>query len=173
MSWNGLIRKQVKYHHNESLEIPNDDIINAWFGMAIQGTKNSKASKIIIEESIIENAKEIEIVRNKIDRFSGGSADSALFNERAQFNGNTKLTIRIPKTIRVKNKELNNNYILGLLALTLKDIDNGLIALGGQTSIGRGIFKVLDVRINEEKIDLDDLIKNISVKDAKEVVDND
>ena len=48
-----------------------------------------------------------------------------------------------------------------LIALVIKDIDNGLVALGGQTSIGRGLFKVENVTLNGEKLDLDNAISKI------------
>ena len=146
-SWNGLIRKQVEYYneifYKNGFKYDTEKI----FGYVNEN--KGQASKIIIEESIIDGGKEISLTRNKIDRFSGGAADSALFSEKAWFNGTTKLTIKLPA---------QNNYIRLLILLTIKDIENGLIALGGQTAIGRGIFEVENVYLNGELINLDDKI---------------
>lgn len=164
-SWNGLLKKQIIYYH-ELLGAKSSKMIDEWFGYVQD--KKAKASSIIIEESTISEGKEMTITRNSIDRFSGSSKDRALFSERSHFNGKTNLVIKVPKTITINNKEITNDYILGLIALSIKDIENGLIALGGQTSIGRGIFEVLDVTVNDENSDLDKLIQNISLKDIEE-----
>ena len=154
-SWNGLILRQVKYYNN-LLKTYN---IDNWFGFV--ENKKARASNIIIEESKIDNSKELTITRNKIDRFSGGTADTALFSEKACFNGTTTLTIKVKKEIKIEDKKYNDNYILGLIGLTIKDIENGLIALGGQTSIGRGIFKVEEMYLNNEKKTADEIIENM------------
>jgi len=65
-------------------------------------------------------------------------------------------------TKSTKNSKVeNNSKIVGLIALVLKDIDNGLIALGGQTSVGRGIFKIQSCKLNNEELNLDKKIENI------------
>ena len=33
------------------------------------------------------------------------------------------------------------DWIIGILLLAVKDLQNGFLAVGGQTSIGRGIFE--------------------------------
>ena len=55
----------------------------------------------------------------------------------------------------------DNSRIIGLLSLVIKDIDNGFIALGGQTAIGRGLFKVLKVTLNGEEFNLDTAISKV------------
>ena len=65
-------------------------------------------------------------------------------------------------TKSTKNSKVeNNSKIVGLIALVLKDIDNGLIALGGQTSVGRGIFKIQSCKLNNEELNLDKKVENI------------
>lgn len=177
-SWAGLIRGQVERYVNlieNQFNIKLDVNLDYWFGREKQKNSEAVASNIIVEESIIENSKEITLTRNKIDRFSGGASDRALFTEKAVFNGTTKLGIKIKKGITYKDNELqedstkstknskveNNSKIVGLIALVLKDIDNGLIALGGQTSIGRGIFKIQSCKLNNEELNLDKKVENI------------
>lgn len=144
-SWAGLIRKQMEYYHQKMEEQGKRYELRNYLGFVEK--EEAQASKMIIEESIIDGGKEITLTRNKIDRFSGGAANSALFSEKAWFNGRTKLTIKL------KEKD---NYIKTLILLTIKDIENGLIALGGQTAIGRGIFAVEKVWINGELVNVDE-----------------
>ena len=177
-SWAGLIRGQVERYVNlieNQFNIKLDVNLDHWFGREKHKNSEAVASNIIVEESIIENSKEITLTRNKINRFSGGASDRALFTEKAIFNGTTKLGIKIKKGITYKDNKLqedstkstknskveNNSKIVGLIALVLKDIDNGLIALGGQTSVGRGIFKIQSCKLNNEELNLDKKIENI------------
>ncbi len=157
-SWNGLIRRQLLEYLNSDLLSKSGVILSDWFGKEKNGEQEASASNIIIEESKIDNSKKIDLTRNKIDRFSGGAANKALFSETAYFNGTTSLGIKVKKHIK---QDEDNSKIIGLIALVIKDIDNGLVALGGQTSIGRGLFKVENVTINGQDMDLNDAINNI------------
>ena len=71
------------------------------------------------------------MTRVKIDRFTSGAYDSALFNEIPNIKGETKLTIKVRK-----DKE---KYI-GLIIMAIQDLKSGIMSLGGETSIGRGTF---------------------------------
>lgn len=157
-SWNGLIKRQILEYMKNDLIHNSGVILTDWFGREKSKEQEAFSSNIIIEESTINNANKIDLTRNKIDRFSGGAADRALFSESAYFNGYTCLGIKVKKSIKQDN---DNSRIIGLIALVIKDIDNGLVALGGQTSIGRGLFKVENVTLNGEKLDLDNAISKI------------
>lgn len=157
-SWNGLIRRQIAEYLDDDI-ISNCCVkISDWFGEAKKRDTTGRASNIIIEESIIQDAKRIQITRNKISRFSAGVSNRALFSEVSYFNGDTVLGIKVKKSIE---EDLDNSRIIGLLSLVIKDIDNGFIALGGQTSIGRGLFKVLKVTLNGEEFNLDTAISKV------------
>ena len=59
--------------------------------------------------------------------------------------------------------------ILGLLILAIKDLQNGLMAVGGQTAIGRGIFEkqgpiVIDGKEGIEDAVIGELLKNMAEK---------
>ena len=111
-SWAGLIRSQVQRYVNlieNQFNTKLDVNLDHWFGREKQKNSEAVASNIIIEESIIENSKEITLTRNKIDRFSGGASDRALFTEKAVFNGTTKLGIKIKKGITYKDNELQED----------------------------------------------------------------
>lgn len=157
-SWNGLIRRQIAEYLDDDI-ISNCCVkINDWFGEAKKRDTTGRASNIIIEESIIQDAKRIQITRNKISRFSAGVSNRALFSEASYFNGDTVLGIKVKKSIE---EDPDNSRIIGLLSLVIKDIDNGFIALGGQTAIGRGLFKVLKVTLNGNEFNLDTAISKV------------
>lgn len=157
-SWNGLIRRQIAEYLDDDI-ISNCCVkINDWFGEAKKRDTTGRASNIIIEESIIQDAKRIQITRNKISRFSAGVSNHALFSEVSYFNGDTVLGIKVKKSIE---EDPDNSRIIGVLSLVIKDIDNGFIALGGQTAIGRGLFKVLKVTLNGNEFNLDTAISKV------------
>ena len=157
-SWNGLIRRQIAEYLDDDI-ISNCCVkINDWFGEAKKRDTTGRASNIIIEESIIQDAKRIQITRNKISRFSAGVSNHALFSEVSYFNGDTVLGIKVKKSIE---EDPDNSRIIGLISLVIKDIDNGFIALGGQTAIGRGLFKVLKVTLNGNEFNLDTAISKV------------
>ena len=157
-SWNGLIRRQIAEYLDDDIISNRCVKINDWFGEAKKRDTTGRASNIIIEESIIQDAKRIQITRNKISRFSAGVSNRALFSEVSYFNGDTVLGIKVKKSIE---EDPDNSRIIGLISLVIKDIDNGFIALGGQTAIGRGLFKVLKVTLNGNEFILDTAISKV------------
>lgn len=92
-----------------------------------------KASRLMVEEHLIEKP-EFDLVQNRvaIDRFTGGALETALFNEHPVWGiESTRLKIHL----RLINPK---PYEIGLLLLLLKDLWTGDLALGGESSIGRG-----------------------------------
>jgi len=159
-SWAGVLRHCVE-NILEELDYKKPDILKDLFGFVDQKTKEAKPSRIIIEESIIESAMDMRYTRNKIDRFTGGTVDTALFDEQAVYGGTTALAIRI------KNAQ---DYEIGLILLALKDISNGIQPVGGDSNIGRGILEgsgktkidEKDVDDNQEKACYESLYKKIN-----------
>lgn len=111
-------------------------IIDDIFGPdATDKTKPAKASRLIVHESVIENAADLVQTRIAIDRFTGGAYHGALFQEQPIFpNNKTKLVLKL---------ELRNpkEYEIGLLLLLLKDLWTSDLPVGGTSSIGRGRLK--------------------------------
>ncbi|MCL1791948.1 MAG: RAMP superfamily CRISPR-associated protein [Peptococcaceae bacterium] len=131
----------------------------------------AEASQVVFGTSFL---KEIDnrvdgyrrITRVKIDRFTGGAADGALFMEMPWYGGETTLAIRYPRD-RVDIRQL---ILLGLDA-----INHGIIQIGGETSVGRGFFKITDVvdskgpvLIDEPKQELRKFLDDIGTKKAGE-----
>jgi CRISPR/Cas system CMR subunit Cmr4 (Cas7 group RAMP superfamily) len=106
------------------------------------GKSATKPSKIIFDASLLKaNDKRIEgyrqIVRVKIDRFTGGASDGALFTSRPWFGGTTSLRIHYPS---------GQNDFKKLIVFAIDALDKGLLTIGGETAIGRGVFELAEVR---------------------------
>ena len=108
---------------------------------------DARASRIWIEEHLVENAKYQWQDRVAIDRFTGGSLQSALFNEKPVYPlrleelAGKKSTSNLRLTLTLEEPE---EAEIGLLLLTLRDFWRGHAALGGETSNGRGILQGIE-----------------------------
>ena len=111
--------------------------VDAMFGPSEikRGEKHAKASRVSIKETEIEKSTSLVVTRVKIDRFTGGAFESALFSEqpaigKPETRVTLDLSLRSPKSAE-----------LGLLLLLLKDLWTGDLPIGGESSIGRGRLK--------------------------------
>lgn len=73
---------------------------------------------------------------NKIDQFTGGTMDGALFQEKVIYDKDTEYEINI----YVEKDALNDEDIEKAFKQSLHDICTGLLPLGGITNRGNGIF---------------------------------
>lgn len=105
-----------------------------YFGSVDKINKTKKKSQIRFSESILKDSEPKQISRNAIDRFSGGTIDGALFTEKNWYGGTTTLEISF-------GKDTSNDFDKALAA-SIADLNNGFMAIGGSTSVGRGIFCV-------------------------------
>ncbi len=97
----------------------------------IFGTEK-QASRLTVQESVIENTQDLVQNRITIDRFTGGVLDGALFAEQPIFpNSDTQVTIHL----QLKQATCSE---VGLLLLLLKDLWTGDLTIGGGGNIGRG-----------------------------------
>ena len=121
------------------------------------GTVNSKVkekSLIYFSESKLTGGQFKKMSRNAIDRFLGSTAEGALFTEKIYIGGETTLDISFgdPYNTAVS---YSDDFIKALAA-TLTDLHEGYLAVGGATSVGRGIFSILKingVKLNEGKLE--------------------
>lgn len=127
------------------------------FGYVEQGTKNTQKSKITFSESIFKdgNSEEKLVTRNSIDRFSAATNDGALYTELTIYGGKTSLTVTLPKN--------TDDEMKTALLAAFADLDNGFIAVGGLTAVGRGLFKIDSITLNGD--DMTDRFKAYDFKD--------
>lgn len=90
------------------------------------------ASRVVVQETVIEGTRSLVQSRIKIDRFTGGAFATALFAEQPVFGGpdskvKVELSLRKPEP-----------HQIGLLLLVLKDLWTSDLPVGGESSVGRG-----------------------------------
>ena len=131
-SWSGAFRHRMKeFGIDTSTE-------KSLFGyMPKDNNAVKKRSQISFSESRLRNAKEKILSRNAIDRFSGGTKDGALFTEKTYYGGDTELVIRWHRKMNDVEKQA--------LAATITDLHYGFLAVGGETSIGHGLFEIIKI----------------------------
>ncbi len=134
-SWSGAFRSRFE-------ELGGKKLAESLFGYVKKENKTQKKSDIIFSESRIENGKSKVFTRNSIDRFSAATKDGALYSEKNYYNGNCQLDIFLKKGIDEEEK------CLKILCAVLCDLDKGYLAVGGLTSVGRGVFTATELKIN-------------------------
>ncbi len=132
----GAIRQRALRIAN-TLALPQSgapEFISSMFGPAeIKKSEDARASRVLVNEEFIAGGLVDEQARVqsriKIDRFTGGTIETALFEEVPHFNGTVKIGLAL------RNPEEDE---IGLLLLVLKDLWLGDLPLGGESSVGRG-----------------------------------
>lgn len=161
-------------------------IVYELFGKVDEKTKEAKASRLVIHESVIESTDDLVQSRIAIDRFTGGTYHGALFSEQPIFGIEQKEDDRKLKKGKAKSKpretakhfELNlelrqpQESEIGLLLLLLKDLWMGDLPVGGSISIGRGRLKGVEATIvwqhsenAEQKWTISEESSNLTVSD--------
>lgn len=140
-SWAGAFRQRFEEFCNHDKKFMND----IW-GFVSEKEKTQAKSKIIFSESQIRNATPKIITRNSIDRFSAGTKDGALYTEKTYYNGECALDIDINNDVEDMRR------CIEILSAVICDLDNGYLAVGGLTAVGRGLFSVKKMLINEKDV---------------------
>lgn len=148
-SFMGAIRHRIKEIlktlSKDSQNINVDKMLDLMFGY-VNG-QEAHISNVVIDEAVIEGAKPLTITRTGVSRFESSAKNGALYQEKTYVGGNLTLNISVKKDIN------NEDWMVGILLLAIKDLQNGFLAVGGQTSVGRGIFEANDkVKINGKSI---------------------
>lgn len=133
-TWAGAFRERTAQLIGENKK--NGEAVKKLFGYIISGTKDNSKSKITFSESKFEKGSYTEklITRNSIDRFSSGINHHALYTELTIYGGKTDLTITLPSD--------TDTALKTALLAAIADLHNGFMAIGGLTSVGRGLFEV-------------------------------
>ena len=110
----------------------NNDAVKALFGTAKDSqTQSGIKGRVIFKDIFIseKEATEVKLMHNTIDRFTGGTLETALFSEKAFHVKELTLEYRIEPTSEEK-----------YFQLALEDIKNGLLPIGGMAAKGHGII---------------------------------
>lgn len=141
-AWAGAFRSHIAKIVREMGQLPEweqaQKILNPLFGTWIAGDDNKQelcASRVIFEETAVEGGHGLLTARIAIDRFTGGTVQGALYEERPWIGGNVTLRIRWKKG----EEELTDEAVCGMLLWAVKDLQEGILTVGGESSVGRGI----------------------------------
>lgn len=138
-SWAGAFRERFCQFAG------NDDTVDLFGNVWTEdGVAKTQISEIRFSESQLSGGEFKITTRNSIDRFSAGTKSGALYTEKTYFGGNCVLDIFLPN-------DITDKQLTALLAV-LCDLDNGFLAVGGLTSVGRGLFKIKNAEIRGNNI---------------------
>lgn len=93
------------------------------------------ASRVRVSEGRIDQGTALRVGRIKVDRFTGGVVDGALFEEEPLYGGQTELDLELQVPRETEDRA---EAQLGLLLLVIKDLVTANLALGGTQGVGRG-----------------------------------
>ena len=121
------------------------------FGSRLAGTTDPNfqphASRLKITEKPIAGSQRLRPNRIRIDRFTGGVVDGALFDEEPIYGGQVEIALEL------RNPRPGET---GLVLLLLKDLLTGDLPVGGTSSVGRGVLKgTATVKIGNKDYTLD------------------
>ncbi|MDM8522009.1 RAMP superfamily CRISPR-associated protein [Desulfococcaceae bacterium HSG8] len=137
----------------------SESIITNLFGNVDDENRSQNAQKgrIQIRESVLSDFISELQTRIKIDRFTSGTIETALFDTMPLWSEHDKI-VNIEICVQ-KYKD----YEAGLLLLILKDLWTGDLAVGGEKNVGRGVFQgvkaIIQCNNNEPIIIENDLNK--------------
>ena len=140
-SLKGIFRHRAEYIF-QKLNL-DEKFLNNLMGNS-EGDEKIK-SRFIVSESYIEPEKvsEFEHARNKIDRFTGGTLQGALFKTKPVYQKINAPTLHIHFEILSAK-----NFEAGLAIFLLRDLWLGKVAIGGEKCIGRGTVQGISAEIN-------------------------
>lgn len=138
-SWAGAFRERFSQFADDKKLIENI------FGFVDEKSKKQKKSRIYFSESCLTGGEWKVITRNSIDRFSAGTKDGALYTEKTYYNGECSLDIIIANVDELSKCKK-------ILSAVICDLDRGYLSVGGLTAVGRGIFSVNKVEIDNKDI---------------------
>lgn len=117
-----------------------NDAVQALFGASVDDVANKRGKRgNVILSDVIQHEVETKVFHhNKIDYFTGGTIDGALFQEKSIW-GKGKI---YELEILVDNKALADEDVKWAFEQSLRDLCEGLLPLGGVTGRGNGVFKL-------------------------------
>lgn len=132
-SWAGAFRARFA-------QFAGEEEAKKVFGFVDQKNNSSKKAEISFSESQISGGTYKDVTRNSLDRFSMATKTGALYMERTYYGGETQLSIILPDKAA--------DMTVAAIGACLMDLDRGFLAVGGLTSVGRGLFKITGISSN-------------------------
>lgn len=146
-------------------EIPEQKI-DELFGKAGKDTEPIKG-RVLVEEKEINNIEPVLQNRIKIDRFTGGTIKSALFDSMPLWSKKDD-SESVDVSIKIRDYK---PWEAGLMMQVLKDLWCEDLAVGGEKSVGRGVLNGLYARIkwNDKELVITPSKKGLNFSDESAV----
>ncbi len=166
----GALRARAEKILN-TLDTPNKDkLMRYLFGEKLEDEKSSIPSRLRLNEVTIVQEIDTKSIqqRIKIDRFTGGTIDGALFDSQPVFAKDEKTV----NTLKLTIKEFKEPEI-GLILLLLKDLWSSDLPIGGEKNIGRGVLKGKRIKIGTIEFEsINDIKDSVEGKKLQSYVDS-
>lgn len=134
------IKGVLRHHCGRILDVLGIDktMIDNLFGYSKDKTKESRKGRVMVDEVYFDKSfTQEEQPRVRVDRFTGGAMNGALFQDYPVRNTKGNKLI-FPLRMTVKNCKDSD---AGLVMLLVKDLMTGQITLGANRTIGYGRIK--------------------------------
>lgn len=113
----------------------NDELVSTLFGYSNDDDKDSRKGRVMVDEIYFDKQfNQEEQPRIRVDRFTGGAMNGALFQDHPVRNTKGD-AVTFPLRMTVKNC---NDAEAGLVMLLVKDLMTGQVTLGANRTIGYG-----------------------------------
>lgn len=126
------------------------------FGISSDKKINHMRSKICFSESEITGGCANTIIRNAVDRFTAAPKNTGLFTNQVWTGGKGVLQIRVASDITASDKQL--------LKMAIGDMGVGLLTVGGEAGIGRGMMRIIDINLDRMECSEEIVPKKFLVK---------
>ncbi len=164
-SLKGALSHRVAYYYNQQKGCFADDqtkgvpqvgtknaAVAALFGEDMDGvSKQLKRGNVLFEDIFIpkEQVQPMTIPHVKIDRFTGGAMNGALFNEKVNYLTTTK---SFNTTLWLDTNAVTDQEVITAFERALGDLCNGNLPLGGHVNRGYGVCQGKIMRNGEPLI---------------------
>jgi len=125
--------------------------VDGIFGVDMNDNPPEKwSSRLEVKEKTLKIDNSLVQTRVKIDRFTGGAMDTALFDAAPIFSDGNEEAVELSLKLRFKHNQTQaeKDAEIGLLLLLLKDLWTSDLPVGGESSIGRGRLKGVSACFN-------------------------
>lgn len=136
----GIFANQIKTESERKQYVgSSNEAVRTLFGTSADATSGDNRGKrgSVILSDVIQHEVETKIFHhNKIDYFTGGTIDGALFQEKSIWGKGKSYELEI----LVDNNALADEDVKWAFEKSLEDLCKGLLPLGGVTGRGNGVF---------------------------------
>ena len=155
-SWAGTVRHHMRDLIREAVSDSERraDLLkklDMLFGVSRRGEEKRK-SVIRFGETIVKDSRFYTVTRIAVDRFTAAPRNQGLFTARIAEGGHGTLSVELDAGfLRAEDwTALQDSMpvLLRFLAAALNDLHLGLMTVGGEGNIGRGICVIRQIRVN-------------------------